>query len=132
MLRITKNLKLRSIRSIRSSIQQSIIISHNNIKDNEYQRKSTINVRNFTSSSSSSTPSSSSSSSSAAAATTTTTTTTSSSGLFGLDSNVASEKFKGRWLMAVPAVLTHMCVGSPWAWSLMADVVTREVGYVII
>jgi len=128
MLRITKNLKSRSIRSIRSSIQQSIIISHNNIKDNEYQCKSTINVRNFTSSSSSSTPSSSS----AAAAATTTTTTTSSSGLFGLDSNVASEKFKGRWLMAVPAVLTHMCVGSPWAWSLMADVVTREVGYVII
>jgi hypothetical protein len=30
--------------------------------------------------------------------------------------------------MAVPAFLTHMCIGSPWAWSLMADVVTREVG----
>lgn len=50
--------------------------------------------------------------------------------LFGLDSCVASETFKSRWLMVIPAFATHMCIGSPYAWSLMADVVTREVGFV--
>ena len=125
MLRILKISKLRSIRSQISTLQQTTIISQNNVNDNEYRCKSTRNVRYF---------SSSSSSSSSITTTTTTTTTTSSSsgGIFGLDSNVASEKFKNRWLMAVPAVFTHMCIGSPWAWSLMADVVTREVGYVVI
>jgi MFS family permease len=49
---------------------------------------------------------------------------------FGPESNVASEDFKSRWAMAVPAFATHMCIGSPWAWSLMADVITREVGFV--
>jgi MFS family permease len=30
----------------------------------------------------------------------------------------------------VPAFATHMCIGSPWAWSIMADVITRENGFV--
>ena len=46
------------------------------------------------------------------------------------DPNVASESFKSRWLMALPAFGTHLALGSPWAWSLMADAVTREVGFV--
>lgn len=53
-----------------------------------------------------------------------------SKSFFGLDSNVASENFSSRWLMVLPAFGTHLCIGSPWAWSVMADVVTREVGFV--
>lgn len=49
---------------------------------------------------------------------------------FGFDSNVASPDFKSRWLMVVPAFATHMAIGSPWAWSMMADVLTREQGFV--
>mmetsp|Transcript_11957 Transcript_11957/g.19970 ORF Transcript_11957/g.19970 Transcript_11957/m.19970 type:complete len:715 (-) Transcript_11957:1332-3476(-) len=48
----------------------------------------------------------------------------------GLQSNEASPAFKNRWLMAVPAFATHMCIGSPWAWSIMADTITKEVGFV--
>ena len=50
--------------------------------------------------------------------------------IFGIDSNVASESFKSRWAMAVPAFATHMAIGSTWGWSIMADVVTREKGFV--
>ena len=50
--------------------------------------------------------------------------------LYGPESNVASEGFTSRWLMAVPAFATHMCIGSPYAWSLMGDVLTREIGFV--
>ncbi len=38
---------------------------------------------------------------------------------FGKESCEASPTFKNRWAMAVPAFLSHMCVGSPWAWSLV-------------
>jgi len=51
-------------------------------------------------------------------------------GLFSLESNIASENFTNRWAMAVPAFATHLCIGAPWAWSLMADAVTREIGFV--
>lgn len=50
--------------------------------------------------------------------------------LFGMDSNVASEGFTNRWLMTIPAFSTQLCIGSPWAWSLMADVISREEGFV--
>ena len=50
--------------------------------------------------------------------------------MIGLESNIASESFKSRWLMAIPAFATHMCIGSPFAWSLMADTITREIGFV--
>ena len=50
--------------------------------------------------------------------------------LFGVESNIANEKFKGRWAMIAPAFLTHMCIGSPYAWSMMADAITREYGFV--
>lgn len=49
---------------------------------------------------------------------------------FGVESNIAPEGFNNRWLMVVPAFFTHMCIGAPWAWSIMADVVTRENGFV--
>jgi MFS family permease len=32
--------------------------------------------------------------------------------------------------MALPAFGTHMCIGAPFAWSLMADTLTRELGFV--
>ena len=32
--------------------------------------------------------------------------------------------------MAVPAFATHMCIGSPWAWSIMGDIITKESGFV--
>ena len=50
--------------------------------------------------------------------------------LLGLDSNIASKDFRSRWLMAVPAVATHMCIGAPYAWSLAADLVSKEMGFV--
>ena len=50
--------------------------------------------------------------------------------LFGPESNVASPTFKNRWLMVIPAFTTQMCLGAPYAWSLMADVCTREIGIV--
>eukprot|EP00474_Spongospora_subterranea_P009463 CRZ09921.1 hypothetical protein [Spongospora subterranea] len=36
----------------------------------------------------------------------------------------------GRWKMAIPAVAGHLCIGSPYAWSLLADPMTRELGIV--
>ena len=50
--------------------------------------------------------------------------------IFGLESNDATESFTNRWLMTLPAFATHLCIGSPWAWSLMADVLTREHGFI--
>lgn len=38
---------------------------------------------------------------------------------FGKEATQASPEFSNRWAMAVPAFVTHMCIGSPWAWSLM-------------
>lgn len=39
---------------------------------------------------------------------------------FGPQTVKASPNFKNRWLMVIPAFMTHFCIGSPWAWSLMA------------
>lgn len=38
---------------------------------------------------------------------------------FGKEATEASPDFSNRWAIAVPAFVTHMCIGSPWAWSLM-------------
>lgn len=35
-----------------------------------------------------------------------------------------------RWRMALPAVASHLCIGTPYAWSLLADPMTRELGIV--
>jgi len=53
--------------------------------------------------------------------------TPSSGGFFD---STASETFTNRWLMVIPAFATHLCLGAPYAWSLMADVATREIGLV--
>ena len=39
---------------------------------------------------------------------------------FGPQNVKASPTFNKRWLMVVPAFMTHFCIGSPWAWSLIA------------
>lgn len=48
----------------------------------------------------------------------------------GKDTNIASPTFDKRWLMVAPAFFTHMCIGSPFGWSVMADQITREFGVV--
>jgi MFS family permease len=50
--------------------------------------------------------------------------------LFGFDTNIASPTFTNRWAMVAPAFFTHMCIGSPFGWSVMADQLTREYGFV--
>jgi MFS family permease len=50
--------------------------------------------------------------------------------LFGPESNIASEKFKNRWAVVFPIMAGHACIGSPYAWSLMGDVITRQQGFV--
>lgn len=44
--------------------------------------------------------------------------------------NTSKSFFKNRWLMLIPAFATNVCIGSPWAWSIMGDILTREVGFV--
>jgi hypothetical protein len=43
----------------------------------------------------------------------------------GIVNDVADANFKNRWLMAIPAFLTHACIGTPFAWSLLGDSITR-------
>lgn len=50
--------------------------------------------------------------------------------IWGPDSNIASKTFTNRWAMIIPAFFTHMCIGSPYAWSMMGDQITREHGFV--
>lgn len=50
--------------------------------------------------------------------------------IWGPESSVAPETFTNRWLMTIPAFTTHLCLGAPYAWSLMADLTTREIGFV--
>lgn len=42
----------------------------------------------------------------------------------------ASEGFTNRWAMVAPAFLTHMCIGSPWAWSVLSGTIKNEMGIV--
>lgn len=50
---------------------------------------------------------------------------------FGMESNQAKEgEVTNRWSMAVPAVGVHLCLGAPWAWSLVGDSCTRSLGFV--
>ncbi|CAM9419845.1 unnamed protein product [Sphacelaria rigidula] len=50
--------------------------------------------------------------------------------MMGKDSCVAAPDYTNRWAMVAPAFLTHMCIGSPWAWSVMSGTLTREMGVV--
>ena len=53
-------------------------------------------------------------------------------GMFGLgNDDVAPPTFTNRWAMVAPAFATHLCIGSPWAWSAMGDVISREHGFVV-
>ncbi len=35
-----------------------------------------------------------------------------------------------RWAVVAPAFLSHMCIGSPWAWSVMSGPLARNIGVV--
>lgn len=35
-----------------------------------------------------------------------------------------------RWLMTIPAFVTHMCIGTPYAWSVMSATIAMEHGFV--
>jgi len=50
--------------------------------------------------------------------------------LFGPQTVEAKATFRNRWLMVLPAFFTHMCIGSPWAWSAMSGALSREFGFV--
>ena len=41
---------------------------------------------------------------------------------FGPQTYIASPKFKKRWLMVIPCFLSNLCIGSPYAWSLVASI----------
>lgn len=53
-----------------------------------------------------------------------------SSSFLSPESCVADASFTNRWSMVIPAVCTHICLGSPFAWSIMADAITRDRGFV--
>lgn len=50
--------------------------------------------------------------------------------LFGPQTVEAKPSFTNRWAIVVPAFLTHMCIGSPWAWSAVSGTLAREYGFV--
>ncbi|CAN0231456.1 unnamed protein product [Pylaiella littoralis] len=50
--------------------------------------------------------------------------------VMGKESCVASPDFTNRWAMVAPAFLTHMCIGSPWAWSVISGTISKEMGIV--
>lgn len=39
---------------------------------------------------------------------------------FGPHTYIAKPNFKKRWLITVPCVLNQICIGSPYAWSIVA------------
>ena len=43
----------------------------------------------------------------------------------------AKPEFKNRWAMTPVAFATHMCIGSPFAWSVMSGTVARDHGFVV-
>jgi MFS family permease len=50
---------------------------------------------------------------------------------FGGDKERADKEAPpNRWLMMLPAFLTHMCIGHPYAWSVMSGPLSRELGVV--
>ncbi|CAM9220897.1 unnamed protein product, partial [Laminaria digitata] len=50
--------------------------------------------------------------------------------VMGKESCVASPDYTNRWAMVAPAFFTHMCIGSPWAWSVLSGTLSRELGVV--
>ncbi|KAG5186811.1 major facilitator transporter [Tribonema minus] len=49
-------------------------------------------------------------------------------GWLSREAAIASPDFTNRWAMVLPAFLTHMCIGTPWAWSVMSSTLSREFG----
>ena len=49
--------------------------------------------------------------------------------LWSQESNEGTEK-TNRWIMLLPAVLTHISLGAPYGWSAISSALTREHGFV--
>ncbi len=43
---------------------------------------------------------------------------------------MAKPSFKNRYLMCIPAFLTHMCIGGVYGWSVVTPVISKELGFV--
>lgn len=54
----------------------------------------------------------------------------SSSGFLSAESSYADPSYTNRWAMAVPAFMTHLAIGTPWAWSVLSGIITNEHGFV--
>lgn len=50
--------------------------------------------------------------------------------MLGKESNDGSPQFSNRWLMVAPAFATHLCIGAPYAWSIMSGAVATDLGFV--
>ncbi|CAM9460649.1 unnamed protein product, partial [Discosporangium mesarthrocarpum] len=50
--------------------------------------------------------------------------------LMGKESDVAPPDFTNRWHMVIPAFVTHMCIGTPYAWSVISGTINYELGFV--
>ena len=59
------------------------------------------------------------------------------SGFFAPDAHIVDEDplsesgKRARWWNVAPAFATHACIGSPYAWSAVSSVLTREHGFVV-
>ena len=49
---------------------------------------------------------------------------------FGPQTGHADASFTNRWAMALPAFFTHLCIGSPYSWSVVSGPLSREMGFV--
>eukprot|EP00052_Salpingoeca_macrocollata_P026886 m.252260 g.252260 ORF g.252260 m.252260 type:complete len:678 (-) comp22659_c0_seq1:189-2222(-) len=49
---------------------------------------------------------------------------------FGWESNIAVREPPSRLLMILPAFATHLCIGAPYAWSVVGSTLVREQGVV--
>lgn len=54
----------------------------------------------------------------------------------GKDAAVAEDNWGGdgslrRWSMIAPAFFTHLCIGSPYAWSAVSGTLSQEIGFVV-
>ena len=48
---------------------------------------------------------------------------------FGPQTNTVSPRFKKRWLIVFPCFLSNLCLGSPYAWSIVAGTPLSQTRY---
>lgn len=50
--------------------------------------------------------------------------------LFSEEKDTGSKYFSSKYSIGVAAFATHLCIGSPYGWSIMASKLTQEQGIV--